>query len=451
MPTFQNENDPEMPYSAEAEQAVLGSVLVNTADIFPVVIEKVKPEYFFIEQHQQLFGIMMRMFTSGEKTDAITVLNEAVSQHVFESAAEGRQYIAALVEVIPSVSNVESYCNIIVEKYYIRSLAIIARSILSDIQFGTGDAQLLLDSAEQKIFEVRQGKNVQGLTKLSEAVYGAYDHIGKLAGPDREKYIGARSGFDLLDTITSGLNRGDLIILAARPGMGKTSFALNIAENVAARAPEKDVAVFSLEMPKEQLATRMMSSAAMVDSKKLRSGNLTNDDWVCLASAAGKLCSYNMYIDDTSNITVQQMKAKLRRLPDVGLVVVDYLQLMSSTLKTDNRVLIVSEITRQMKIMAKELDVPIILLSQLSRGTESRNDKRPLLSDLRESGSIEQDADIVMFLYRESYYSKDENVNQNVCECIVAKNRHGDTGTVSLGWNGRYTKFTNLETRANEI
>jgi replicative DNA helicase len=444
------DNDIEMPYSTEAEQAVLGAILVDPGRIFPIVIETVKAEFFYIDQHREIFGIMMRMFTSGEKIDAITVLNEAVSMRIFENNAEGRQYIASIVEIIPSVANVESYCKIIADKYYIRSLATIARGILSDIQYGESDAQLLLDAAEQRIYDVRQGKNVQGLVELSQAVYGAYDHIGKIAGPEREKYIGAKTGFNLLDSVISGLNKSDLIILAARPGMGKTSFALNIAENVAAISPDKEIAIFSLEMSSEQLATRMMSSLAMVDSKKLRNGGLNDDDWTCLAQAAGKLCRYRMFIDDTSGITVQQMKAKLRRLPNIGLVIIDYLQLMSSTLKTDNRVVIISEITRQMKIMAKELDVPIILLSQLSRGTEGRTDKRPMLSDLRESGSIEQDADIVMFLYREGYYKSDDPEQQNTCECIVAKNRHGETGTVNLGWNGQYTRFTNLETRANE-
>ena len=300
------------------------------------------------------------------------------------------------------------------------------------------------------IFDIRKGRNVSGLTKLSDAVYGAYDHMGKLVGPDREKYLGTRTGFSLLDVITSGLNKSDLIILAARPGMGKTSFALNIAENVAASNPDMGIAIFSLEMSAEQLATRMLSSLAMVDSKNLRNGNISVDEWTSLATAAGKLCGYNMYIDDTSGITVQQMKAKLRRKKNIGLVIVDYLQLMQTTLKTDNRVQIIAEITRQMKIMAKELDVPIILLSQLSRAVESRTDKRPMLSDLRESGSIEQDADIVLFLYREGYYKKDDAELQNTCECIVAKNRHGENGTAQLGWNGKYTRFTNLEMKANE-
>ena len=383
------------------------------------------------------------MFTSGEKADVITVLNASMQQRLFDTPQEGRAYLAALINMVPSVSNIESYCNIVAEKYYLRSLAFAARSILQDVQSGETDAQALLDSAEQRIFDIRQGRSVQGLVKIGDAVCEAYDRIGKISGPDKEKYLGARTGYKYLDTVTSGLNKSDLILIAARPGMGKTSFAINIATNVARRG-DREVAVFSLEMSREQLATRMLSTEALVDSHKLRSGFLTNEDWVRLATSAGVLSGLPMYFDDTAGITVQQIKAKLRRMKNVGLVDIDYLQLMTSTLKTDNRVLVISEITRQLKIMAKELDIPVILLSQLSRGPESRNDKRPMLSDLRESGSIEQDADIVMFLYRDAYYNKDSET-PNISECIIAKNRHGETGTVKLVWDGQFTRFSDAE------
>lgn len=432
----------ELPYSLEAEQTILGAILID-ASVLSIVLEKVKPDSFFNEQHRALFQIMLQMFTSGEKADIITVLNAAMAEHIFDTAAEGRAYLGALVNLVPSVANIESYCNIVAEKYYIRSLAFVARSILQDIQTGEQDAQMLMDAAEQRIFDIRKGKDTQGLVKLGDAICEAYDHIGKIAGPDKEKYIGARTGFKYLDTITSGLNKSDLILIAARPGMGKTSFAMNIAANVARRG-DREVAVFSLEMSKEQLATRLLSTEALVDSNKLRSGFLTNDDWVRLATSAGVLSGLPMYIDDTAGITAQQIKAKLRRMKNVGLVVIDYLQLMTSTLRTDNRVLVISEITRQLKIMAKELDIPVILLSQLSRGPESRNDKRPMLSDLRESGSIEQDADIVLFLYRDAYYNK-ESPTPNISECIIAKNRHGETGTVQMIWDGQFTRFSNME------
>ncbi|MBQ8687721.1 MAG: replicative DNA helicase [Ruminococcus sp.] len=440
----QTELSTELPFSLEAEQTILGAVLTEPS-VLSVVLEKIKPDSFFNEQHKALFQIIVQMFTSGEKADVITVLNEAMSQHLFDTPQEGRAYLAALINMVPSVSNIESYCNIVAEKYYLRSLAFAARSILQDVQSGEADAQSLLDSAEQRIYDIRQGRSIQGLVKIGDAICEAYDRIGKIAGPDKEKYLGARTGYKYLDTVTSGLNKSDLILIAARPGMGKTSFAINIATNVARRG-DKDVAIFSLEMSKEQLATRMLSTEALVDSHKLRSGFLTNEDWVRLATSAGVLSGLPMYFDDTAGVTVQQIKAKLRRMKNIGLVVIDYLQLMTSTLKTDNRVLVISEITRQLKIMAKELDIPVILLSQLSRGPESRNDKRPMLSDLRESGSIEQDADIVMFLYRDAYYNKD-SASPNVSECIIAKNRHGETGTVNLVWDGQFTRFSDAEMR----
>ena len=432
----------EMPHSIEAEQSVLGSILIDS-NVLAVVLDKVRPEFFFTEQHRKLFSIMMLKFSDGSTSDIVTVLNEAMEEHMFETSSEGRNYLASLMQMVPSVSNVEDYCNIIAEKYYARCLAYIAQDILSEVASGGYEAKTLLDAAEQKIYDIRQGRDVKGLTPLNDVVYGAYDRLSKITGPDKDKYLGAKTGFTHLDTITTGLNRSDLILLAARPGMGKTSFAMNIALSVA-RKTEKGVAVFSLEMSKEQLATRLLSTEALVDSNKLRSGKLEKDDWLRLASSADTLCHLPMFIDDTAAITVQQMKAKLRRMKNLGLVVIDYLQLMTTTLKTDNRVAIISEITRQLKIMAKELDVPIILLSQLSRGPEARTDKRPMLSDLRESGSIEQDADIVMFLYRDAYYNK-ECPTPNISECIVAKNRHGETGTVEMVWDGQYTRFANKE------
>ncbi len=439
-------HDLEMPYSLEAEQTILGAILID-AEVLSVVMEYIKPESFYIDQHRALFTIMSTMFSSGTKADVITVLNEAVAAKIFETPAEGRNYLGNLANMVPSVSNIESYCQIVSNKYYIRMLAETARGILSDIQSGETDASLLLDSAEQRIFDIRQGRDVTGLTPVREIVASTYNHIGKIAGPDREQYLGTRSGFSYLDTVTSGLNKSDLILIAARPAMGKTAFALNIACNVA-RHGDKEVCIFSLEMPKEQLVSRLLSTEAQVDSHKLRNGRLNNDDWVRLAAGASYLQGLPLYIDDTASITVQQIKAKLRRMKNLGLVVIDYLGLIQTTLKTENRVQIISEITRQLKIMAKELDVPIILLSQLSRGPESRNDKRPMLSDLRESGSIEQDADIVLFLYRDAYYNKD-NAQQNVAECIVAKNRHGETGTVNLAWDGQFTRFSTMEMKTD--
>ena len=436
----------DLPHSIEAEQSVIGAVLSDPSAL-ATVIEKVRPEYFYSDQHRAIYTIIVRMFTSGQPVDIVTVLNEAEKLHIFESSAEGRRYLAEIGNTLPSTANIESYCRIVADKYYIRSLGVAARMILDDIQSGEQDSTLLLDAAEQKIYDIRQGRDVQGLIPLKTAITEAYERLGALNGPDRDKFIGARTGFSLLDSITSGLNKSDLIIIAARPGMGKTSFAMNIATNVARRSGDKEVVTFNLEMSKEQLATRILSTEALVDSNSLRNGRISGDDWVKLATSAGYLSTLPLYIDDTASMTVQQMKAKLRRTKNLGLVIIDYLQLMESTSRSDNRVVVISEITRQLKVMAKELNVPVILLSQLSRAVESRTDKRPMLSDLRESGSIEQDADIVLFLYRDAYYNK-ESQRQNISECIVAKNRHGETGTVELIWDGQYTRFSNPEYNA---
>lgn len=430
----------ELPHSIEAEQSVLGAIIAEPS-VLSDVIELIKPEYFYNDQHKALYSIMLQMNSLSLPVDIVTVLNEAEKQHIFESPAEGRKYLAEIGNMLPSTSNIESYCKIVADKYFLRSLSYVARSILEDVQSGEQNAQLLLDAAEQKIYDIRQGRDVRGLVPISEAIAEAYDRLGKISGPDKDKYVGARTGFTLLDSITSGLNKSDLIIIAARPGMGKTSFAMNIATNVARRS-EKEVVTFNLEMSKEQIATRILSTEALVESNTLRNGRISGDDWVKLATSAGYLSTLPLYIDDTASMTVQKMKAKLRRTKNLGLVIIDYLQLMESTSRSDNRVTVISEITRQLKVMAKELNVPVILLSQLSRAVESRTDKRPMLSDLRESGSIEQDADIVLFLYRDAYYNK-ESQRQNISECIVAKNRHGETGTVELIWDGQFTRFSN--------
>jgi len=428
-----------LPHSFEAEQSVLGALLADPS-LISVAVEQVKPEYFYSDQHKALYSIILRMYTANIPADIVTVLNEAEKIRIFETSADGRRYLANLAEVLPTTANIESYCKIVTEKFFIRTLGLAAKEILDNIRSGENDAQLLLDSAEQKIYDIRQGRSIKGLIPISEAVTEAYDRIGRISGPDKDKFVGARSGFAGVDALTSGLNKSDLIIIAARPGMGKTSYVMNIATNVACKSG-KEVVVFNLEMSAEQLATRILSTESRVDSNKLRNGRIETGDWVNLAEAAAYLCGLPLYIDDSASMTVQQMKAKLRRTKNLGLVIIDYLQLMDSSSRSDNRVQVISEMTRQLKVMAKELSVPVILLSQLSRGVEGRQDKRPMLSDLRESGSIEQDADIVMFLYRDAYYNK-ESQRQNIAECIVAKNRHGETGTVELIWDGQHTRFT---------
>ena len=430
----------EMPHSVEAEQTILGAMLLDRERLNDLS-GRLSPDVFYVTKHKQLFSIMSRLSSLSMDADIVTVLNEAVNEKVFEDENSGRLYLKHLMEEIPSLSNLDSYCRIVEDKYTLRSLITAAREIITDCSENSGEVQDVLDRAEQRMYDIRQGKQSSGLTRVGDVVVPAYDRLYRLSGEDRKKYEGARSGYADLDRVISGLNKTDLIILAARPAMGKTSFALNIATNVCRSDPSKEVVIFSLEMSKEQIVTRMLAAESLVDSGHLMRGEIDSDEWAKLAAGADRISSMNMYLDDTAGINIVQMKSKIRRLRNVGLVVIDYLQLMSSTKRTDNRVNEVSEITRQLKLMAKELNVPVITLSQLSRAVESRTDKRPQLSDLRESGSIEQDADIVMFLYRDGYYNRDSAADVNVAECIVAKNRHGQVGSIPLRWNGQYTLF----------
>ena len=422
-PTLEN----DLPYSKEAEQSVLGAIIADSSCLGEV-LEYLKPESFYNSYNREIFSVLMRMYLASEKIDVVTLLDRVAGEGIFPTESDARVYLVSLVEMVPTTANVADYARIVQEKYYLRSLVAASQKILSTVREGTGDAKSIMDMAEQDIFNIRKGRETGGLTKIDEIIIETYDRLQKLSGEDRSEYMGIPSGFGALDTILTGLNKSDLILVAARPGMGKTAFALNIAANVAVRA-QKKVAIFSLEMSKEQLVGRILSSEALIQSGALRTGNLSPEDWTKLAMTA---------------------QAKLRRLPDVGLVIIDYLQLMTSGRRSsENRVLEVSEITRSLKIMAKELNVPVVCLSQLSRGPDSRTDHRPMLSDLRESGSIEQDADIVLFLYRDAYYNR-ESEEQNIAECIVAKNRHGETDSVKLGWDGQFTRFKGLELFRNE-
>ncbi len=437
-----NEINQQLPFSLEAEQSVLGSLLLEPS-ILSTIGEQINYECFYKQQHKEIYSIMIHLFTLGTPIDIVTVLNEAISRKVFDTKEDAKVYLVGLMEQVPTTANVESYCRIIKEKFYMRSLISSSREIIGYASEGDGDAATLLDIAEQRIFDIRKGKDVEGLIPISSIVADVYEHLGELAGDDKDKHTGLKSGFTLLDTMLTGLNKSDLILLAARPGVGKTSFALNIATNVAVKH-QLPVAIFQLEMAKEQLVSRILSSEARVPSQSLRTGNITGDEWNRLASAANLIYDMPIHIDDTAGITVQQIKGKLRRVKNLGLVVIDYLQLLSSGKKTDSRVNEVSEMTRSLKIMAKELNVPVILLSQLSRASESRTEHRPMLSDLRESGSIEQDADIVIFLYDDSKYNPDTEAI-NIVECIIGKNRHGETGKFELAWDGQFTRFSNLE------
>lgn len=432
----------QLPSSLEAEQSVLGSVLIDPACIGDV-LEILRPEYFSRETHRRIFSTMCAMFAVGGTIDIITVMDACVKDGVFSSREDAKTYLASIAEIVPSTANVEAYARIVREKFYLRSLIEASREIVDSASEPKADASELLELAEQKIYDIREGRDSGSLAPINKVVVETFDRLQKISGPNRADYLGLSTGYKYLDAITTGLNKTDLILIAGRPGMGKTAFGLNIVTNVAL-GQGKPVAVFSLEMSKGQLVSRILSAEARVESQKLRMGNLQQEDWRALAEAADRLGRAPIWLDDTASITVPEMKAKLRRIRGLGLVMVDYLQLMSTGRGGDNRVQEVSEITRSLKILAKELNIPVILISQLSRKTEDRQDKRPVLSDLRDSGSIEQDADLVMFLYRDIYYDRD-NADQNSAQCLVAKNRHGETNKVDLYWDGRFTRFYSVE------
>ena len=434
-----------LPFSPEAEQSVLGAVLLDSSCLDTVAELLPRPEYFYQSNNSMIYAAMLDMFTLGQPVDFVTVLEKLKEQDGFEQSG-AKTYLLQLAQLVPSITNVETYARIVRDKYDVRTLILTARDIVE----GGADASTLLDSAEQRIFDIRRGKNMQGLQKLNEVIVQTFDRLDLLNSPDSENYRGVPTGIKELDDTITGLNRTDFILLGARPGMGKTSFALNIARHAAVKAG-KTVAFFSLEMGKEQLCSRLLSTEALVSGTKLRTGKLENDEWVRLVEAGDILSHANIYLDDTPSITVPEMKAKLRRLRTVDLVIIDYLQLMTSASRRGdgNRVQEISEITRSLKIMAKELNIPVLTLSQLARDSEKRTNHRPVLSDLRDSGSIEQDADIVLFLYREDYYSAEnepgQETDRNSGECIVAKNRHGEAKTVPLHWQGEFMRFTAQE------
>lgn len=437
-----------LPSSLEAEQSVLGGILLEPDTITTVLEYITNPNMFFRKQHRDLFSVLIGMFNASRTIDFVTVLDEACRANVFDSADSAKLYLVSLMEMIPAISNLAEYCKIVQEKFYIRTLILACSDIQTKAISDDIDARVLLDIAEQRIYDIRQGKDSTALTKIDTVLIEAYDRLVKLTSEDRDQYLGLPTGFSMLDSMISGLNKSDLLLIAARPGMGKTSFALNIATHVALHTP-KDVVVFSLEMSSEQLVTRVLSSEARIKSEHLKVGNLSGDEWVKLAASADILSKTNIYLDDSAGITVAEMKAKLRRLKNLGLVVIDYLQLMSNGRATENRVQEISVITRNLKILAKELNVPVVLLSQLNRATEQRQGHRPMLSDLRDSGSIEQDADIVLFLCREGYYDNTIE-DRDIAQIVVAKNRHGSTGDVDVRWIGEYTRFESLETMRNE-
>ena len=432
------------PHDIEAEQAVIGSMLTDREAVLDA-IEVLKPDDFYRQDNKIIFEAIVSLYGKAEPVDIITVKSELVGLGKFE-AVGGLEYIATLPDKVPTTANVDKYIRIVEEKSLLRNL-IKASNELIDLGYGeTGEVDTIMDIAEKRIFEITQGKNQKGYSELKDVLVDVFSEIEDRYNK-KESITGIPTGFVDLDSKTAGLHNSDLILIAARPAMGKSAFALNIATNVAVQS-KVPVAIFNLEMSKKQLVNRILCSEAMVDSNKVKTGKMEEDDWDKIATALGPLSEAPIYIDDTSGITITEIRAKCRKLKmekKIGLVVIDYLQLIqTNNRKNTNREQEIAEISRTLKILAKELDIPVIALAQLSRATESRADHKPMLSDLRESGSIEQDADIVMFLYREDYYNPNSE-KKNIAEITVAKHRSGSTGPFELLWLENYTKFVNID------
>ncbi len=433
-----------VPFSMEAEQSVLGAILINPRAVLDAV-SILHPSDFYLPQNAAIFEAVYELFSAGDVVDSVTI-SERLRQSGHYDPDTTPQYLLYLAEFTPSSANTQRYARIVYEKAMLRALISASEQIAQNCMAEAGEFSLLMDQAEQLIYDLSHGRRINEMRPIAEVVDEAYTRISELFNGNRE-LGGIPSGFSELDAKIGGLSRSDLILIAARPGIGKTSLALNIASHVALKE-KKGVAIFSLEMSGEQLVSRMISSLALVDSSRLRTGDIRPDEWTRLAEAVSILGDSPMKIDDNAGVTVQEIKAKLRREKDIGLVIIDYLQLMRSGSRSENRVQEVAEISRSLKIMARELDIPVVALSQLNRASESRKDKKPMLSDLRESGSIEQDADIVIFLYRDE--DNPDLEARNIVNCSVAKNRHGATGTIDFLWSGQYTRFTSLETRHEE-
>lgn len=432
----------QLPHSLEAEQAVLGSILIDSRCLSDV-IGILHAEDFYLEQNQQIYNTIYTMFNFSQTIDPVTVLDKMKELGVYND--NSRDYLLQLMEITPTAANAVRYANIVRDKAMLRGLADAATDISQIVQEQVGTPSEILEVAEKKIYALRKGERGDSLEHIGTTLHKVYDRLTELSESD-SAIPGLSTGMKDLDVKINGLNKSDLLLLAARPAMGKTAFALNLCLNVAKKY-KQTVAMFSLEMSREQLAMRLLSIESFVDGQKMATGKLTEDEWTKLGMASSSLSQTDIRVDDNPAITVAEMNAKLRRLDNLGLVIIDYLQLMTGSgygKGGDSRVNVVSDISRSLKIMAKELNVPVVCLSQLSRGPEGRTDKRPMLSDLRESGAIEQDADEVLFLYRDEYYNENTE-DKGIAECIVAKNRHGEVGTVKLQWIPQYQTFTDRE------
>ena len=434
------------PNDIEAEQAVLGSMMLDN-DAVMDAINILKPEDFYREENKLIFSAMVNLNGRSEPIDLITVKDELISLGKFEVCG-GLEYIASLPEKVPTTANADKYIRIVEEKSMLRSLIKTSNELLDLGYNQTLETDEIIEKAEKEVFDLSLNRNRKEYTPIKDVLIETFANLEKLYN-QKEHITGVPTGFIDLDYKTAGLHGSELILVAARPSMGKTAFALNIAANAAIRA-KIPVAIFSLEMSKDQLVTRMLSSETGIDSNKLKTGKMEEDDWIKLSEGLGPLSESEIYIDDTPGISITEIRNKCRKLKlekNIGLVIVDYLQLISGSniRKNGSREQEISEISRSLKIIAKELNVPVIALSQLSRAPEQRrDDHRPMLSDLRESGAIEQDADIVMFLYRDDYYNQ-ESEKRNIAEVILAKHRSGSTGTIELAWFGSCTKFANID------
>lgn len=438
------------PQNIEAEQAVLGAVFLEP-DAITTASELLMPEDFYRASHQRIFSVMLDLGEKGEPIDLVTVTSELKDQKLLEDVG-GVSYLSDLANSVPTAANIEYYGHIVEEKALLRRLIKVATEVAANGYTREDNVDEVLNEAEKQILEVAQKKNVGAFKAIKDVLVQTYDNIEALQN-QKGDITGIPTGFLELDNITAGFQRNDLIIVAARPSVGKTAFALNIAQNVGTKTDE-NIAIFSLEMGADQLVSRMLCAEGNIDAQKLRTGDLQSEDWQKLTMAMGSLSNSGIYIDDTPGIRVNEIRAKCRRLKQekgLGMILIDYLQLIrgSGGNGSENRQQEVSEISRSLKGLARELEVPVIALSQLSRGVESRQDKRPMMSDIRESGSIEQDADIVAFLYRDDYYDK-ESEKQNIIEIIIAKQRNGPVGTVELAFVKEYNKFVNLERRHDE-
>lgn len=441
----------KLPASVEAEQALLGAILIKPT-VFEEIAGTVFADDFYIDEHKKIFHAMQGMFLQSRSIDTVTLVNTLVQLGTYTDEASGVAYLGMLAQAVPTVANAKDYAKIIHDKATLRSLIDACDDITKDAYTEEGSIEEILDVSAQRIFDIAQKQDSRAFVQLRDVMQDVYKNL-QILSENPDQISGVRTGFRDLDSTLVELGKGDLVLVGARPGMGKTSFVMNIAVQVA-KASKKAVACFSLEMPAEQLALRMISSEALVESRVLRSGRISPEEWTRIADSVTELAECNILIDDTSSISPTDMKAKLRRVDNLGMVVIDYLQLMQSGRNIDNRVQEVGDISRNLKIMAKELGVPVLCCAQLSRGPEGRTIKKPMLSDLRDSGAIEQDADIVLFLYRDEYYKETDEAAAraaaNTAEVIIAKNRHGAVGSVKMGWNGQFTKFRTLETDMEE-